>query len=98
MATLKRSDITSSEEDLGEYYAQLRSQHITPAWIGGGITLEAAAKAVPYVGHWRDLRPRAMGAAQLVGTRAAEPRGLRLSNPPLTGIVRDALLAHNPRE
>ncbi|PYN52408.1 MAG: hypothetical protein DMD94_22490 [Candidatus Rokuibacteriota bacterium] len=82
---MKLSDIKSSEAELQDYYAQLRSQHITPAWIGGGITREPESKAVPWVWHWRDLRPQAMRAAQLVGTEQAERRVLRLTNPELPG-------------
>jgi gentisate 1,2-dioxygenase len=83
---LKLSDIKSSDAELQEYYAQLRSQHVTPAWIGGGISLEAKSKAVPYVWHWRELRSQAMRAAQLVGTEQAERRVLRLTNPELAGV------------
>ena len=36
---LKLSDIKSSDEELRDYYAQLRTQHVTPAWIGGGISI-----------------------------------------------------------
>jgi hypothetical protein len=42
---MKLSDIKSSEAELQDYYAQLQSQHITPAWIGGGITREPKSKA-----------------------------------------------------
>src|SRR5499433_3415741 len=83
---MKLSDIKSSEAELQDYYAQLRSQHITPAWIGGGITREPKSKAVPWVWRWRDLRPQAMRAAQLVGTEQAERRVLRLTNPELPGL------------
>jgi gentisate 1,2-dioxygenase len=83
---MKLSDIKSSEAELQDYYAQLRSQHITPAWIGGGITREPKSKALPWVWHWRDLRPQAMRAAQLVGTEQAERRVLRLTNPELPGL------------
>jgi gentisate 1,2-dioxygenase len=81
----KLSDIKSSEAELQAYYAQLQSQHVIPAWIGGGITSEPKSKAVPWVWHWRDLRPQAMRAAQLVGTEQAERRVLRLTNPELPG-------------
>ena len=37
---LELSDIKSSEEELQEYYAQLSAQHVTPAWISGGISVE----------------------------------------------------------
>src|SRR6184192_4225134 len=91
---MKLSDIKSSEAELQDYYAQLRSQHITPAWIGGGITREPKSKAVPWVWHWRDLRPQAMRAAQLVGTEQAERRVLRLSNPKLSGVASNTLVAN----
>ena|SRR5438067_4250715 len=60
---LELSDIQSSAEELEDYYAQLRAQHVTPAWIGGGISVEPRSEAVPYVWHWRDLRPQAMRRA-----------------------------------
>jgi gentisate 1,2-dioxygenase len=78
---LELSDIQSSPEELQEYYAELRAQHITPAWIAGGITAEPRSEAVPFVWHWRDLRPQVMRAAELVGTAQAERRMLRLTNP-----------------
>ena len=71
---LQLSDIQSSPEELDAYYAQLRAQHVTPAWIGAGISVEPQSQAVPYVWHWRDLRPQAMRAAELVGTAQAERR------------------------
>jgi len=45
---LELSDIQSSAEELEDYYAQLRAQHVTPAWIGGGISVEPRSEAVPY--------------------------------------------------
>jgi gentisate 1,2-dioxygenase len=91
---LELSDIQSSPEELQDYYAQLRAQHITPAWIGGGISVEPRSEAVPYVWHWRDLRPQAMRAAELVGTAQAERRVLRLTNPKLPGIASNTLVAN----
>jgi len=61
------TDIQSSQEELQDYYAQLGVQHVTPAWIGGDISLGPRSGAVPYLWHWRDLRPQAMRAAELVG-------------------------------
>ena len=90
---LQVSDIQSSQEELQEYYAQLRAQHVTPAWIGGGITQEPRSEAVPYLWHWQDLRPQAMRAAELVGTAQAERRVLRLSNPKLSGVASNTLVA-----
>ena len=91
---LQLSDIQSSPEELQDYYAQLRAQHVTPAWIGGGISVEPQSQAVPYVWHWRDLRPQAMRAAELVGTAQAERRVLRLTNPKLPGIASNTLVAN----
>jgi gentisate 1,2-dioxygenase len=91
---LELSDIQSSPEELDGYYAQLRAQHVTPAWIGGGISVEPQSKAVPFLWHWRDLRPQAMRAAELVGTAQAERRVLRLTNPELPGIASNTLVAN----
>jgi len=91
---LQLSDIQSSQEELEDYYLQLRAQHVTPAWIGGGISVEPRSTAVPYLWHWRDLRPQAMRAAELVGTAQAERRVLRLSNPNLSGIASNTLVAN----
>src|SRR5205085_9960497 len=89
---LELSDIQSSKEELEDYYAQLSAQHVTPAWIGGGISIEPRGEAVPYLWHWRDLRPQAMRAAELVGTAQAERRVLRLSNPNLSGVASSTLV------
>src|SRR5438034_8302663 len=91
---LQVSDIQSSQEELQAYYAQLEAQHVTPAWIGGGITLEPQSQAMPYAWHWRDLRPQALRAAELVGTAQAERRVLRLSNPKLSGVASNTLVAN----
>jgi gentisate 1,2-dioxygenase len=91
---LQVSDIQSSPEELQDYYEQLRAQHVTPAWIGGGISVEPQSQAVPYAWHWRDLRPQAMRAAELVGTAQAERRVLRLTNPNLPGIASNTLVAN----
>jgi gentisate 1,2-dioxygenase len=92
---LELSDIQSSEDQLEDYYAQLRAQHVTPAWIGGGISIEPQSKAVPYLWRWRDLRPQAMRAAELVGTQQAERRVLRLTNPELPGASASNTLVAN---
>src|SRR4051794_23851378 len=91
---LQLSDIQSSQEELQDYCAQLRAQHVTPAWIGAGISVEPQSQAVPFAWHWRDLRPQAMRAAELVGTTQAERRVLRLTNPELPGIASNTLVAN----
>ena len=45
---LQRSNIISSEEELQDFYGQLQAQHVTPAWISGGVSVEPKSKAVPY--------------------------------------------------
>jgi gentisate 1,2-dioxygenase len=92
---LELSDIKASQEELEGYYAQLAAQHVTPAWIGGGISIEPQSKAVPYLWHWRELRPQAMRAAELVGTAQAERRVLRLTNPELSGASASNTLVAN---
>jgi gentisate 1,2-dioxygenase len=92
---LELSDIRSSEEELQEYYAQLRDQHVVPAWIGAGISVAPQSKAVPYLWHWHELRPQAMRAARLVGTQQAERRVLRLTNPELPGASASNTLVAN---
>src|SRR5438876_11425739 len=92
---LELSDIKSSEEELQDYYAQLRAQHVAPAWTGGGVSIEPRSKAVPHLWHWRDLRPQAMRAAELVGTQQAERRVLRLTNPELPGASASNTLVAN---
>jgi gentisate 1,2-dioxygenase len=91
---LALSDIQSSQEELQDYYAQLRAQQVIPAWIDGGISVEPHSEAVPYLWHWQDLRPQAMRAAELVGTRQAERRVLRLTNPNLPGVASKTLVAN----
>ena len=89
------SDIKSSEQELQDYYTQLSAQHVTPAWISGGISDEPRSKAVPYLWRWRALRPQAMRAAELVGTQQAERRVLRLTNPELPGVSASNTLVAN---
>jgi gentisate 1,2-dioxygenase len=50
---------------------------------------------LPYVWHWRDIRPQAMRAAELVGTEQAERRVLRLCNPGLQAPSASAHLVAN---
>lgn len=92
---LQLSSIEASAEELQGYYEELRAQHVAPAWLSAAVSLEPRAKAVPYVWHWKDLRPQALRAAQLVGTKQAERRVLRLTNPGLSGGAASTTLAAN---
>ena len=62
---MQLSDIQASEEELQAYYAQLCAQHVTPAWIGSGISSEPRSEAVPYLWHWRDLGCKQCGPPSL---------------------------------
>ncbi len=92
---LKRSSIISSQEELQTFYGELRSQHLTPAWIAEATSHQPKSKAVPYIWHWRDLRPQALRAAELVGTEQAERRVLRMHNPELQGSSASNTLVAN---
>src|SRR4029453_9339689 len=92
---LQRSNIVSSEEELQEFYAQLQAQHVTPAWLSGGVSVEPRSTAVPAVWAGRGLPPQAMRAAELVGTEQAERRVLRLHNPGLPGASASNTLVAN---
>jgi gentisate 1,2-dioxygenase len=89
---LELSEIQSSQEALEEYYAQLRALHVAPAWLSEAVSVAPQAAAAPYLWHWRDLRPQAMRAAELIGTAQAERRVLRLRNPNLPGIASQTLV------
>jgi gentisate 1,2-dioxygenase len=79
---LKRSDIVSSEQELNAFYQDLEKLNATPLWTQHrAATAEPQSKAAPCVWHWRDLRPQAMRATELVGTQQAERRVLILTNP-----------------
>ena len=83
---LKRSDITSSEAELTSYYSELESYSLSPLWTATDVgNREPKSKAVPFMWHWSDIRPRALRATELVGTAQAERRVLRLLNPGLGG-------------
>src|SRR5262245_65647357 len=76
----KRSSIKASEEELKAYFADLAAQNLWRLWTLNQ-SKEPKSKSVPFIWHWRDLRPLAMRAAELVGTKEAERRVLVLSNP-----------------
>ncbi len=92
---LKLSTIESSEAERQAYYGALRAQHVVPLWISPGVTVEPRSKAVAHVWRWRDLRPQALRAAELVGTEEAERRVLRLANPELAAPSASTTLSAN---
>ena len=86
--TLTRSDITASAEDLDRFSRDLQQLSVSALWANqtqprpaAPESVEPRAQAAPHVWHWRDLRPQALRAAELVGTQQAERRVLQLRNP-----------------
>jgi gentisate 1,2-dioxygenase len=86
--TLTRSDITASAADLEQFQRGLQQLSVSALWAnqpgrpaGGSGSIEPRPQALPYVWRWRDLRPQALRAAELVGTQQAERRVLQLKNP-----------------
>lgn len=89
--TLTRSDIQAPQEELDRFYSDLKQFSVGALWNEPGraeamtqMKVEPKSRAVPNVWHWKELRPRALRAAELVGTQQAERRVLRLMNPGIT--------------
>ena len=90
--TLARSDIIASAEELDQFSKELEQFSVGALWsnqdqsaMGRRPKIEPKPQAVPHVWHWKDLRPRALRAAELVGTQQAERRVLQLKNPAIAG-------------
>jgi gentisate 1,2-dioxygenase len=88
---LARSDIIASAEDLQSFSAELDRLSVGALWASQrpreatsrDEPVEPKPRAVGHVWHWKELRPRALRAAELVGTQQAERRVLQLRNPGL---------------
>jgi gentisate 1,2-dioxygenase len=78
---LQRSSITSSQAELDAYYADLNSLEMAPLWTRPDTALEPKSRLEPYVWLWREMRPRALRALELVGTKEAERRVICCVNP-----------------
>lgn len=78
---LQRSSITSSESDLQAYYEDLASLNMAPLWTRPDTALEPQSKLQPFLWRWQEMRPRAMRALELVGTKEAERRVICCVNP-----------------
>lgn len=86
--TLTRSDIQAPQADLDKFYEDLKKYDLGALWTAQDLgammrrpKVEPKPQAVPHVWHWKDIRPRAMLATELVGTQQAERRVLQLRNP-----------------
>ena len=83
------SKSTATQDELQSFYQDLAPNSLGALWTVQERTLvnEPKSKAVAHLWPWRELRPRAMKAAELVGTQDAERRVLMLLNPGLEGRV-----------
>ena len=77
------------QSTLSAYYEDLQAYSVAPLWTvyEDALVSEPQSKAVPYLWSWKELRPQALRAAQLIGTDEAERRVLMLLNPGLKGRV-----------
>jgi gentisate 1,2-dioxygenase len=78
---LQRSSISTSEGILQDYYDDLRQNNLAPLWTQPAAGLEPSSRFVPFHWPWREMRPRAMRALELVGTKEAERRVICCVNP-----------------
>jgi len=86
--TLARSDIRASQDELDRFYEDLKQFSLGALWTSQDLgammrrpNVEPKPQAAPYVWHWKDIKPRAMQATELIGTQQAERRVLQLRNP-----------------
>lgn len=65
------------------YYEDLNARHVEPLWraLATASPKEPRVQSVPYIWHWRDLRPRMLRASDLITPQEAERRVLMLINP-----------------
>lgn len=86
---LRTSRSEASTRELARFYQDLKAYSTAALWTvqEQALVAEPKSKALPHIWHWRELRPQAMRAAQLVGTQDAERRVLMLLNPGLAGRI-----------
>ena len=78
---LQRSSITSSEAELRAYYEQLESMNMAPLWVQPETAPEPRSRLRPFRWRWQEMRPQALRALELVGTKEAERRVICCVNP-----------------
>ncbi|MEK7215950.1 MAG: cupin domain-containing protein [Chloroflexota bacterium] len=84
---LQTSSIESSQAELDQFYQTLETKELSPLWTAPdvGTGHKPKSRAVPHRWRWADIRPLALRATELVGTKQAERRVLRLLNPAIKG-------------
>ena len=91
---LKRSSITSSEAELQAYYQELESMNMAPLWVRPDAAPEPRSRLKPFRWRWREMRPQALRALELVGTKEAERRVICCVNPGTGGGATNTLVAN----
>ena len=83
------SGSTASPETLESFYAGLPELALAPLWTvqEEALVSEPVSQAAAHHWRWRDLRPQALRAGELIGTADAERRVLMLLNPGLNGRI-----------
>ena len=86
---LQPSRSAATAEELESFYQDLKPNSLGALWTVQERALvdEPKSQAQAHLWPWRELRPRAMKAAALVGTQDAERRVLMLLNPGLDGRI-----------
>ena len=79
----------ATPETLERFYDELRGFSTSPLWLvqEEALVAEPKSKALPFLWRWRDLRPQALRAGDLIGTADAERRVLMLLNPGLNRMA-----------
>ena len=91
---LQRSSITSSEAELQAYYRELESMNMAPLWVRPDAAPEPRSRLKPFRWRWREMRPQALRALELVGTKEAERRVICCVNPGTGGGATNTLVAN----
>ena len=78
---LQRSSIKTPQSVLDQYYEELKQGHLSPLWTQPAGREEPESRVLPFLWPWRELRPQALRALDLVGTQEAERRVVCCVNP-----------------
>ena len=83
------SSSAATAESLERFYEELKDIGTSPLWLvqEEALVAEPKSKALPFLWRWRDLKPQALRAGDLIGTADAERRVLMLLNPGLNRIA-----------
>ena len=91
---LERSSIVTPQAELDAFYEELKGLNLAPLWTNQTGVGEPRSKVRPFLWKWRDLRPEALRALQLVGTKEAERRVICCVNPGLGRGATNTMVAN----